>query len=176
MKAIIATNNADKIQGASKALNRFFESVEVVGIPMPSNVGEQPVNEETYLGAKNRVKNLKQYCKHTGIDADLFLAIETGICNFWGEWAITNVAIVEDAKNFNSFGTSPSFPVPKHLVNKIIETNLAHVINDIFCKDANGHNNGGSIQLLTNNQVSRVDLTEIAFIMALTKFLNKNWN
>ncbi len=33
----------------------------------------------------------------------------------------------------------------------------------------------GGIQLLTHNEISRIDLTEMAFIMALTKFINENW-
>lgn len=63
MKALIATKNSGKIEAAKKALNRYFENVEVEGIPVPSDVSEQPVNEEIYQGAKNRVANLKKYAK-----------------------------------------------------------------------------------------------------------------
>ncbi len=52
MKALIATKNQGKIEGAKKALLNYFEHVEIEGIPVPSNVSEQPVNEETYIGAK----------------------------------------------------------------------------------------------------------------------------
>ena len=58
MKAIIATKNQGKIEGAKKALEHYFEDVEVIGIPADSEVGDQPVNDEIYRGAKNRVKNL----------------------------------------------------------------------------------------------------------------------
>ena len=51
------------------------------------------------------------------------------------------------------------------------------VIDKIFEKDEERHNKGGGIQLLTKNIVTRIDLTELAFTMALTKYINKEkWN
>ena len=173
MKLVIATKNQGKIEGARKAFEKFFEDIEIVGIPAESEVGEQPINMETYLGAKNRVKNLKSYCAKNGIKADLFLAIESGMVNSLGEWMITNIAIIEDALNrFSSFGTSPSFPVPERYVNEIIHTDLSQVMNKVFSKDDDRHNHGGGIQLLTHDNISRIDLTEYAFVMALTKLVN----
>ena len=176
MKLVIATKNNGKIEGAKRAFEKYFDNVEILGIPTSSDVSEQPVNDEILLGAKNRVKNLKVYCKENGIQADLYLAIESGINNVLGKWIITNIAVIEDDFGFESCGTSPSFPVPEHLVNQIIETDLAQVMNTLFEKDDERHNHGGGIQLLTKNVVSRIDLTEVAFIMALTRYLNKEWN
>lgn len=88
---------------------------------------------------------------------------------------ITNIAVIEDNNAFESYGTSPSFPVPEQLVQDIIDTDLSQVMNKIFVKDDERHNKGGGIQLLTHNKVSRIDLTEMAFIMALTKYINNNW-
>lgn len=173
MKLVIATKNQGKIEGARKAFERFFEDIEIVGIPAESEVGDQPINIETYLGAKNRVKNLKEYCAKNNIKADLFLAVESGIANVLGEWMITNIAIIEDEKDrFSSFGTSPSFPVPQKLVNEIIHTDLSQVMNKVFTADDDRHNHGGGIQLLTHGEVSRIDLNELAFVMALTKLVN----
>ncbi len=175
MKVLIATKNAGKIEGAKRALERYFENVEIQGIPVDSNVGEQPVNNEIYDGAKNRVRNLKDYAKENNINADLYLSIESGINNSLGRWMITNIAVIEDSEDFESYGTSPSFPVPDKLVNDIINTDLSKVMDKIFEKDEERHNRGGGIQLLTHNEVTRIDLTEMAFIMALTKYINENW-
>lgn len=177
MKVLIATKNEGKIEGAKRALLKYFKNVEIIGIAVPSNVSEQPVNDEIYIGAKNRVKNLKNYAKQNNFDADLFLSIESGITNLLGRWVITNISIIEDSKDFESYGTSPSFPVPEKYVKDIINTNLSEVMNNIFTKDDERHNHGGGIQLLTHNKTSRIDLTEMAFIMALTKYINKDiWN
>ena len=175
MKVLVATKNQGKIEGAKRALLKYFDDVEISGIPVDSNVGEQPVNDEIYIGAKNRVKNLKTYAKKNNIEADLFLAVESGINNSLGRWMITNIAVIEDNYEFESYGTSPSFPVPDTLVQNIIETDLSQVMNTIFEKDNERHNKGGGIQLLTHNKVSRIDLTEIAFIMALVKYINNDW-
>ena len=86
---------------------------------------------------------------------------------------ITNIAVIEDNTDFESYGTSPSFPVPDRYVKKIIETDLSQVMNAVFTKDDERHNKGGAIQLLTHNNISRLDMTEYAFIMALTKYVNK---
>ncbi len=174
MKVLIATKNQGKIEGAKKALLNYFDNVDIVGIPVESNVGEQPVNDDIYIGAKNRVKNLKEYAQANNIDADLFLSIESGINNALGRWMITNIAVIEDNKNFESYGTSPSFPVPDRLVKDIINTDLSQVMNKVFTKDDERHNRGGGIQLLTHDKISRIDLTEMAFIMALTKYINDN--
>lgn len=175
MKVLVATKNQGKIEGAKRALSNYFDDIEIKGIPVESNVSEQPVNNEIYQGAKNRVKNLKAYAKKNNIEADLYLSIESGINNVLGRWMITNIALIEDNKDFESYGTSPSFPVPERLVKDIIDTDLSQVMNKIFTKDDERHNKGGGIQLLTDNKVSRIDLTEMAFIMALTKYINENW-
>lgn len=176
MKAIIATKNAGKIEGALSALQLFFPDAEVVGIPAPSDVSEQPIDGETLLGAKNRVKNLKKYCKENNITADLYLAIESGIVNFYGSHAIANFAVIEDNENFESFGVSPCFPVPDKYVDKIKEIGLGEFMGTIFGKDDERHNHGGGIQLLTHNKLSRIDLNRLAFTVALTRYLNKEWN
>ena len=63
MKVLIATKNQGKIEGAKRALLNYYNDIEIQGIPVDSNVGEQPVDNEIYIGAKNRVKNLKKMKK-----------------------------------------------------------------------------------------------------------------
>lgn len=174
MKVLIATKNQGKIEGARKALETYFDSVEIEGIPVESNVSEQPVNDEIYNGVKNRVKNLKEYANKNNKKADLYLAVESGITNSLGRWMITNIAVIEDDKGFESYGTSPSFPVPERLVQDVIDTNLSEVMDKVFTKDEERHNKGGGIQLLTHEEISRIDLTKMAFIMALTKYINED--
>lgn len=58
MKVLMGTKNPGKIEGARQAFERYFDNVEIEGIPVNSYVGDQPLNEEILQGAKNRVKNL----------------------------------------------------------------------------------------------------------------------
>ncbi len=57
---------------------------------------------------------------------------------------------------------------------RALEKDLSQVMNTIFEKDEERHNKGGGIQLLTHNKISRIDLTEMAFVMALTKYINED--
>ena len=171
MKVLIATQNKGKIEGAKRAFEKFFDDVEVVGISASSDVPEQPVNEETWQGAKNRVKNLKAFAKENNIDADYFVSIESGMMNSLGSWMIVNIAVVEDKNGLESVSSSPGFPVPERLVEKIKEIGFGQVMDNHF-NESDLRSRGGGIQLLTHDAVSRIDLTELAFVMALTKFIN----
>ena len=63
MKAVIGTKNKLKVENARKALLHYFDDVEIIGIDVESEVAEQPINEEVYQGAKNRIENLKNSVK-----------------------------------------------------------------------------------------------------------------
>ena len=127
-------------------------------------------NECPYV--EYEVNELTEYAKENNIEADLFLGIESGINDLLGRWMITNIAVIEDDKDFESYGTSPSFPVPDNLVQKVLDTNLSVAMDTVLGEDKERHNHSGGIQLLTHNEISRIDLTEYAFIMALTKYIN----
>lgn len=174
MKVLIATKNQGKIEGAKRALSNYFKNFEIDSISTDSEVGRQPVNGDILLGAKNRIKNLKKYAKENKIKADLYLSVESGIENTLGRWMITNFAVIEDDNGFESYGTSPSFPVPEKYVRDIIDSDLSQVMNKVFWEDNQRHNQGGGIQLLTHNVISRIDMTEMSFVMALTKYINEN--
>lgn len=171
MKVIVATKNPGKIEGAKLAFENYYNEVEIQGIPVSSDISDQPLNDEIYIGAKNRVSNLKKYCKDNNIQADLYLSIESGITNQLGRWMIVNIAVIEDNSDFESYGISAGFPVPEKYVDEIIKTDLGQVMDKIFNETELRAGTGG-INLLTHNKISRIDLTKQAFTMALTKYIN----
>lgn len=171
MKVFIATKNNTKITGAKLAFEKFFGNVEIEGFSVPSNVPEQPIDDETLIGAKNRVKNLKNYADKNNLSADYYIAIESGMANIGGSYFIVNMAVIEDNFGNQSIGAGPAFPVPEDKVERIKQIGLGDVMNELF-NEKELHSRGGGIQLLTHGVVSRVDLTELAFEMALTKFIN----
>lgn len=173
MKVLIGTKNPGKIEGARLAFSHYFSDVEVVGIKAASNVSEQPVGKETFLGAKNRVENLINYAQENNISADYFVAVESGISNDLGFWAITNIAVIKNAKGEIGVGASESFPVPNKYVQTIIDESLAPVMDKLF-EESDLRSSTGGISLLTHDALSRIDLNTHAFIMALTQFINNN--
>lgn len=171
MKILMGTKNPGKIEGAKQAFEKYFKNVEVEGISVSSEVGDQPVNEEILLGAKNRVKNLKKYAKENNIEADFFVASEAGITNSIGNWIDINAVVVESKDGLQSIGTSQGFPIPEKYVDEIRATELGKVMDKIFNKEGLGKGKGG-ISFLTHDEVSRIDLTKNAFIMALITHIN----
>lgn len=171
MKILIGTNNQGKVEGAKQAFEKFYKEVEITAVPVKSDVADEPVNDEIYKGANNRVNNLIKYANEKNIEADFFIGIESGITNQLGKWVIIQIAVIKDKNGYESFGTGPAFPVPDKYVDEIINTDLGIVMNKIY--NGNGlKNEKGGIAHLTNDVITRYDLTREAFIMALTKFVN----
>lgn len=173
MRILMATKNPGKIEGAKQAFERYFNDVEIQGISVSSDVSDQPINEEIFQGAKNRVKNLKEYAVNNNIEADFYISSEAGITNLLGEWIDINAVVVEDSKGFQSVGTSQGFPIPDKYIDEIKQTELGKVMDKIFSGKELGKGKGG-ISFLTKNEVSRIDLTKNAFIMALTRHVNED--
>ena len=176
MKILVGSKNPGKIEGVKVAFEKFYDDVEILGISVESEVCEQPVNAETMLGAKNRVKNLQKYASDNGINADYFVAVESGLIDICGDPAIVNCCYVEDSVGESSYGYSAGFPIPKGRFDDIKTKGLATVIDEIF---DSSHGDGpivhGGIQKLTNGAVSRIEFATSSTIMALTRFLHKEW-
>lgn len=171
MKILMGTKNPGKIEGAKQAFEKYFNNVEIEGIAVSSDVGNQPVNEEILQGAKNRVKNLREYAKENNIDADYYVSSEAGITNLLGEWIDFNAAVIENKDGFQSVGMSQGFQIPNKYIDDIIKTELGKVMDSIF--KGNELNKGkGGISYLTHDEISRIDLTRNAFIMALISHIN----
>lgn len=171
MKILMGTKNPGKLEGARQAFSKYFENIEIEGIEVDSNVGNQPINEKIMQGAKNRVKNLKKYAQENNINADFYIASEAGITNLLGEWLDFNIAVIENSAGKQSIGSSAGFPIPNEYIDEITNTELGKVMDKIFKKNALNKGNGG-IGILTHDEISRIDLTRQAFIMGLIRFIN----
>lgn len=173
MKILIATNNPGKAQGARLAFERYFNDIEIIPVAVGSDVPDEPINEQIYKGATNRVENLKEYAKENNIQADFYIAIEAGITNLFGDWININVAAIEDSKGKKSWGTGQAFPIPDRYVDEIKEKDLGAVMDRIFSGTELRKGKGG-ISFLTHGEVSRIDITKNAFVMALTQYINED--
>ena len=174
MKVLIGTTNPGKIKGAQIALEKYFDHVEIEGIKVSSDVNEQPVGLDTYRGALNRVNNLMQFAADNNMQADWFLAVESGLTSELGFWAITNIAVIKNNQGETGVGSSASFPVPQKYVNAIKNETLGAVMDRLF-NESDLRSSTGGIGLLTHEMVTRIDLTTQAFLMALTPLINQVW-
>lgn len=171
MKILIGTKNPGKIDGATRAFSHFFDNFSIDGVSVKSDVADEPVDKDIYNGARNRVNNLIDYAKKNNLDVDYFIGVESGITNLLGKYIIVNIAVIKDCNGYESWGTSPGFPVPDKYVDEIIDTDLGQVMDKIFKQHDLRSGNGG-ISFLTKNNITRIDQVEQAFTMALTQFIN----
>jgi len=171
MRILMGTKNPGKIEGARLAFEKYFDNVEIEGISVSSEVSDQPINEEIFFGAKNRVKNVKKYAEENNIEADFFISSEAGITNLLGEWIDINAVVIENREGYQSVGTSQGFPIPEKYIDEIKQTELGKVMDKIFSGKELGKGKGG-ISFLTKDEVSRIELTKNAFVMALISHIN----
>lgn len=172
MRILMGTKNQGKIEGVKRAFERYFENIEIEGIAVDSEVSAQPINKEIIVGARNRVKNVKEYAKKHNLEADYFVASEAGITNLLDDWIDINAVVIENKEGKQSVGTSQGFPIDEKYIDEITSTELGKVMDKIF--KGHGLNTGkGGISILTHDEISRIDLTENACMMALTRYINK---
>ncbi len=171
MKVLVGTKNPGKIEAVKIAFDKYFDDVEVEGIKVSSDVAEQPINEEIAQGAKNRIKNLKEYANENNIEADYYVSVEAGITNCFGEWIDFNFAVVEDSKGLQSVGVSQGFEIPDRYMDEIKEKSLGFVMDRIFSGNELSKGTGG-ISKLTKEQVTRIEIVSNGVVMALIKHIN----
>ncbi len=172
MRILMGTKNQGKIEGVKRAFERYFENIEIEGIAVDSEVSAQPINKEIIVGARNRVKNVKEYAKKHNLEADYFVASEAGITNLLDDWIDINAVVIENKEGKQSVGTSQGFPIDEKYIDEITSTELGKVMDKIF--KGHGLNTGkGGISILTHDEISRIDLTENACMMALIRYINK---
>lgn len=174
MKVLVASKNASKIDGTKVAFEKFFDDVNVVGVSVESEVSEQPFDKETLIGAKNRIKNLKKYCKTNNLQADYFVAIESGIINIYDEYFLIDFVVIENNLGQEGIGTSCAFPIPKRLIKDIKERGFGQVFDEIFVAEKT-RKVGGGIMGLTHGNITRTCKTTESVIMALTRFVNNEF-
>jgi non-canonical (house-cleaning) NTP pyrophosphatase len=88
MKIGVTSEKSFKIEAVKKAYSLL--GVPVIGYKTNSGVGEQPENEQTILGARNRILDLRSQVS----DFDRIVSIENGIFFEGGKWADRAVVIV----------------------------------------------------------------------------------
>lgn len=125
MKVAIATDSPEKIKGIKLAFSRFFDKeteVVVFHRSVESGVSDQPFDEETYLGAKNRVKSL---ISSEDTNADYYVSCEAGIESCMGIYFNVQVVCIFDKKARKFvFGKSAGWQVPSEDIEVIKEINL----------------------------------------------------
>jgi adenine phosphoribosyltransferase len=118
LSVYVSSANKDKIAAVTIALGRVLPGltdVQIRGVDSPSNVAEQPVGRETYVGATNRLRHLIDTIND---DKGMYVSIESGRFNHNVGHADAAVCMVQYGfGNVEHTFLSPMVPVPAEIVH-----------------------------------------------------------
>ncbi|MFA3783607.1 inosine/xanthosine triphosphatase [Melioribacteraceae bacterium 4301-Me] len=175
MKVLVGSKNPVKINSAHEAFSKFFHNVEVTGIEVNSGVPQQPINEETFKGARNRALELIKINAEENLKGEYFVGIEGGIIKQFNKWfAFGGMCIIDNNGN-EGFGTSPLFELPEFIIEKLLNGAELGEVMDEITNIRNTKQNTGAIGFFTNGVMHRKDLYVPGLIAALIPFLHKNF-
>ena len=172
IKILIGSNNKAKIEGAKLAFEKYFSNFEIIGKDISSGVNAQPINDEILLGARNRIKGLKELNLK---DIDFYISSEAGLINIGDLYVNINLGVIEDINGYESIGTSQGFMIPKNKVDLVKNKSLGIVMDEI-CNGVTLNKDKGGIYFLSLGEVNRIQLVRDSFILALVPFLEQNKN
>ena len=170
IKILIGSKNKAKIEGAKLAFEKYFSDFEIISEDIQSGVNSQPINDEILLGARNRIKGLKELKMK---DVDFYISSEAGLISIGDSYLNINMGVIEDISGYESIGTSQGYMIPKRQIEVIKEKTLGVVLDEMF----NGvylNRNKGGIHFLTLGEMNRIELVKNSFILALIPFLEQN--
>jgi non-canonical (house-cleaning) NTP pyrophosphatase len=120
MKIVLASTSGVKV-AACKAV--FGDAAELVTVKAPSNVNEQPLNDETLTGAFNRLS----FAREAARDADWYIAIENGLFLEDGAYVDRAVVVIENAAGERFVAKSDGVTFPTSAVHEAMDQGLDKV-------------------------------------------------
>jgi inosine/xanthosine triphosphatase len=173
MKILVGSKNPIKIASVEEAFAKYYDKVEVVGVEVDSGVTAQPVNDETFIGSRNRAMKLKELNDNQKMDADFFVGIEGGITDQFGRWFAFGCMCIVDREGKIGFGLSPHFELPSSVIEKLLlGIELGDVMDEIM-NQQNTKQRNGAIGYFTNGVMNRKELYVEGLKVAIIPFLHK---
>jgi len=171
MTVYVASINPVKINSTRAALKPFLGEFEVSAVQTESGVSDQPFDEETYLGAENRV----DYILHNYVLAndDYAVGIEGGIFSIYGRYVAKGIVCISNGSGLKYFGESAGFELPGRVMEKIKSgLELGEVI-DLLTGEEHTKQKGGAIGYLSGGKLDRNGLYSMGILNAFIPFLNE---
>lgn len=172
MKVLVGSTNPVKLNAVKESFALYFDNIIVEGISVNSGVPAQPVNSQTFEGAKNRALELKKINQEKNLSAEFFVGIEGGIKETYSKWfAFGCMCIMKEDGKF-SFGTSAHFELPDLVIKKLLNGEELGFVMDEIMQQENTKQKGGAISFFTNGKMDRKELYIPGLICALIPFIH----
>jgi inosine/xanthosine triphosphatase len=170
---IIASENPVKIEVAKRVFSQLLpsEQFEFEAILAPSGVPDQPFEEQTFLGAQNRLA----YIIKARQDADYWISQEGGL--FKEGTTLYNEAciMVRDKNGMEGKSLTARLYIPKEIVALVQGGKELGHAGDAFFGTVNIKHGNGLIAALTNNSITRADYYTQAATIALSQVIHQEW-
>ncbi len=169
MLVAIGSKNPLKIDAAKIAVNNFFIDAEFSDVDVESGVHKQPINVETEEGAKNRATAA---LKKTG--ADFGIGIEGGLIELNGKDYCTACCAIVDKKGEMHIAYSPFFELPPKMLAEVKQRKELGDLMDEHTGRKNTKQSEGALGIFSKGKITRGKAFEIAVMLALVPFINKD--
>lgn len=170
---VIASENPVKVKVAEKAFAAVFpkDTFQFIKVKSESGVPDQPVDEQTIQGARNRLKFIKK--KHP--KADYWISQEGGVFRedkrlFTRAWIM-----VCDKSGFIGEASAAHFYLPKKVVKYLNEGMELGDATDKFFSTVNSKHGLGAVGYLTDGLIDRAAYYLQPAILALSEVKHKDW-
>ena len=175
MKVLVGSRNPVKLEATKEAFFKYFDAVEVVGISVNSKVSNQPIEDETFAGARNRAFELKRINEARDLNAEFFVGIEGGIKKLFHRWFTFGVICIIDYKGKIGYGTSPFFELPSQITKELLEGKGMIELGDVMDNligEKNTKQKQGAVGYFTKGVMDRKRYYVDGLTVALIPFLN----
>ncbi len=170
MKVLVGSTNPVKRASVEEAFGLFFDTPHVRGVAVPSGVPDQPVNDETLIGARNRATALRALRAARGVD--YFVGIEGGIVEQAERVFAFGGMCVVDRQGREALGSSPHFELPPDVAREVLAGRELGMVMDEMTGQQNSKHKGGAIGHFTRGVMDRRALYVAGLVVTLVPFLN----
>lgn len=170
----MGSQNPVKVEAVKEAFAKYFDNIEVIGMNVNSKVSNQPINDETFEGAKNRALELKKMNEEKSLGAHFFVGIEGGIINVFKKWFAFGGMCIIDKEGRASFGASSQFELPESITKHLLK---GVELGDVMDKITGVHNSkqkSGAVGFLTKEVIDRKSFYVQGLVVALVPFINQD--
>lgn len=162
VRVTLVTKNPTKIEGANDVLKKLFKSFRLESIEPSSEFHPQPMNHETFVGAKRRVDGVR-------MEYDYAVGVEAGIVSFQGLDYDVHVSAIKDSLGFTNYGLSSGLPMNASMMEEMKSgKELEEVTNDLIGVDNSGDFKG-AIYYFSKGLKERKHLVEESILSAFTQ-------
>ncbi len=171
MLIAVGSTNPTKIAAVSSAAKKIWPHAKVCGIEVSSGVPAQPIgDEEAIKGAISRAKKALHK-----LDADFGFGLEgTVVESKYGMFLCGWVAAI-DKEGKLGLACTAKLELPEIVAREIRKGFELGPIMDKLTGETNIKKKYGAVGVFTKNLVSRKEVFEHAVLLALAKFITKDY-